>query len=72
MDFGLFVQCFVAASSVAQTVHGSSGYPFSLPDDVHLDHRLVGVPSVVNRSKGVPLRVAGAFGRPTPLGEFRF
>uniref|UniRef100_A0A8R7PZM8 Uncharacterized protein n=1 Tax=Triticum urartu TaxID=4572 RepID=A0A8R7PZM8_TRIUA len=57
-----------SASSVAQTIHGSSGYPFSLPADVHLDHRLVGAPSVVNRSKGVPLRVAGAFGRPTPLG----
>ncbi|XP_037410579.1 uncharacterized protein LOC119273563 [Triticum dicoccoides] len=56
-----------SASSVAQTIHGSSGYPFSLPADVHLDHRLVGAPSVVNRSKGVPLRVAGAFGRPTPL-----
>ncbi|KAF7099060.1 hypothetical protein CFC21_100747 [Triticum aestivum] len=58
------------ASSVVQMVDRSIGRPSALPAGVHFDRYLVGAPSVVNRPRVVPFRVAGAFGRPTPLAQY--
>ncbi|XP_037482017.1 uncharacterized protein LOC119360513 [Triticum dicoccoides] len=53
-------------SLVVEVADRSNSRSSNFPAGVHLDGYLVGAPSVLNRPRVVPLRAAGAFGRPTP------
>lgn len=55
-----------------QMVDASIGGLSDFPANLHLHSYLVGASSVLKRPRVVPLRAAGAFGRPTPLGKFIF